>query len=160
MRALSRATNEPQKVQSFHIFIYGIEAWVLKRKQNICMLNKEWLWTVFKKIRNNSFTFVLVLNYLSTTLRENWCIDPYFLLTSAVAACELSASRPCRFTFGERPTCTHWIECWADPRVGLDDLEKRTFLTLPGLELRPLRRPARSQSLCWLRHPRSLIYCE
>jgi hypothetical protein len=28
-----------------------------------------------------------------------------------------------------------------DPRAGLDDLEKRKFLTLPGLELRPLGRP-------------------
>jgi hypothetical protein len=28
----------------------------------------------------------------------------------------------------------------------LDDLEKRKFLTLPGLELRPLGRPARRQS--------------
>jgi hypothetical protein len=29
-----------------------------------------------------------------------------------------------------------------DLRAGLDDLEKRKFLTLPGLELRPLGRPA------------------
>jgi hypothetical protein len=34
-----------------------------------------------------------------------------------------------------------------DPRVGLEDVEKRKFLILPGLELRPLGRPARSQSL-------------
>jgi hypothetical protein len=33
------------------------------------------------------------------------------------------------------------------PRAGLDDMEKRKFLTLPGLELRPLGSPARSQSL-------------
>jgi hypothetical protein len=31
-----------------------------------------------------------------------------------------------------------------DLRAGLDDLEKRKFLTLPGLELRHLGRPARS----------------
>jgi hypothetical protein len=31
-----------------------------------------------------------------------------------------------------------------DLRASLDDLEKRKFLTLPGLELRPLGRPARS----------------
>jgi hypothetical protein len=31
-----------------------------------------------------------------------------------------------------------------DLRAGLDDLEKRKFLTLPGLELLPLDRPARS----------------
>jgi hypothetical protein len=29
------------------------------------------------------------------------------------------------------------------PRTGLDDTEKRKFLPLPGLELRPLGRPAR-----------------
>jgi hypothetical protein len=29
-----------------------------------------------------------------------------------------------------------------DPRAGLDDTEKWKFLTLPGLELRPLGRPA------------------
>jgi hypothetical protein len=34
-----------------------------------------------------------------------------------------------------------------DPRAGLDDLKKRKFLTLPGLELRLLGRSARSQSL-------------
>jgi hypothetical protein len=32
------------------------------------------------------------------------------------------------------------------PRASPDDM-KRKFLTLPGLELRPLGRPARSQSL-------------
>jgi hypothetical protein len=29
-----------------------------------------------------------------------------------------------------------------DPRAGLDNVEKRKFLKLPGLELRPLGRPA------------------
>jgi hypothetical protein len=33
------------------------------------------------------------------------------------------------------------------PRTGLDDMEKRKFLALPRLELRPLGRPASSQSL-------------
>jgi hypothetical protein len=32
---------------------------------------------------------------------------------------------------------------WVDLRAGLDDLEKRKFLALPGLELRRLGRPAR-----------------
>jgi hypothetical protein len=31
-----------------------------------------------------------------------------------------------------------------DPRTALDDVEKRKCLTLPGFELRPLSRPARS----------------
>jgi hypothetical protein len=28
--------------------------------------------------------------------------------------------------------------CWVGPRIGLDYLEKRKFLALPGLELRPV----------------------
>jgi hypothetical protein len=44
-----------------------------------------------------------------------------------------------------------------DPRAGLDDMEERKFLTLPELELRPLGRLARSQSLYRLRYPGSLI---
>jgi hypothetical protein len=42
---------------------------------------------------------------------------------------------------------------WVDPGVGLDDVKKRKFLTLPGLELRPLGRPTRGQSLYRLRYP-------
>jgi hypothetical protein len=53
---------------------------------------------------------------------------------------------------GERATGTHWIGGWVGPRAGLDAVEKRKFLTLPGLELRPLCRPARSQSLYRLRY--------
>jgi hypothetical protein len=30
---------------------------------------------------------------------------------------------------------THWIGGWVNPIAGLDDVEKRNFLTLPGLEL-------------------------
>jgi hypothetical protein len=40
-----------------------------------------------------------------------------------------------------------------DPRAGLDDVEKRKFLSIPGLEHRPLDRPSRSQSLYRLRYP-------
>jgi hypothetical protein len=42
---------------------------------------------------------------------------------------------------------TRWIGGWMDPRAGLDDMEKRKILTLSGLELRPLGRPAPSQML-------------
>jgi hypothetical protein len=38
------------------------------------------------------------------------------------------------------------------PRADMDDVDKRKFLTLQGLELRPLGRPARSQSLYRLRY--------
>jgi hypothetical protein len=58
-------------------------------------------------------------------------------LTSALVGGEWSASCPCRLTSGERARSTHWIEGWMGPRAGLDEVEKRKFLTLPGLELRP-----------------------
>jgi hypothetical protein len=47
----------------------------------------------------------------------------------------------------ERAPSTHWILGWVNPKAGLDNLEKRKFLTLSGLELRPLGHPARSQVL-------------
>jgi hypothetical protein len=64
--------------------------------------------------------------------------------TSAQAGGEWSASRPGRFNPGE-----------SSPQTGLDDVDKRKFLTLPGLELRPLGRPARSRSLYRLSYPGS-----
>jgi hypothetical protein len=42
-----------------------------------------------------------------------------------------------------------------DPRAGLDDVEKTKFFTLQRLELLPLGRPARSQSVYRLRYPGS-----
>jgi hypothetical protein len=66
----------------------------------------------------------------------------YIFLTSALVGGEWSTSRPGRFTSGKRAPGTHWIGGWVDLRAALDDLEKRKFLTLPGLELRPLGRPA------------------
>jgi hypothetical protein len=68
------------------------------------------------------------------------CIDPRF---HYLGISEMAALRPNRYTPGERAPGTHWIGDWVNPRTGLDDMEKRLFLTLPGLELPPLRRPAR-----------------
>jgi hypothetical protein len=72
-------------------------------------------------------------------------VSIHIFLTSALTGGEWSASRPGRFTSGERAFSTHWIGGWVDPRTGLDDVEKRKFLTLPGLEIRPLGSPSRSQ---------------
>jgi hypothetical protein len=36
---------------------------------------------------------------------------------------------------------SHWLFGWVDPRPGLDDVKKRMFLTLPGLELQPIASP-------------------
>jgi hypothetical protein len=79
----------------------------------------------------------------------------HIFLTSTLAVGEWSASRPGRFTPEERAPGTHWIGGWVDPRDGLGYLEKRKFLTTPELELRPLRLPARSQSIYQVRYPGS-----
>jgi hypothetical protein len=84
-------------------------------------------------------------------------VKVHIFLTSAPVGGEWSASRPCRFTLGERAPSTHWIGGWVDLRAGLDYVEKRKFLTLSGLELRLLGRPARSQSLYRLHYPRLII---
>jgi hypothetical protein len=64
-------------------------------------------------------------------------VQIHVFLISAVVGGEWSVSRPGRFTRGERAHGTHWIAGWVEPRTGLDDVEKRKFLTVPGLELRP-----------------------
>jgi hypothetical protein len=81
-------------------------------------------------------------------------VEIHMFLFSALAGGEWSASRLCRLTPEERAPDTHWIGGWVDPRAGLDDLETK-FLSLPGLELRPFSRPARSQSLYRLSYPDS-----
>lgn len=40
---------------------------------------------------------------------------------------------------GERAADTHWIRDCVDPRVGLYCVKKRNFLTLVGIEIRPLQ---------------------
>jgi hypothetical protein len=65
-----------------------------------------------------------------------WMYRSTFFLTSAIVGGDRSASRPSRFTPGERAPGAHWIGDWVDPRAGLDDMEKK-FLNLPGLELDP-----------------------
>jgi hypothetical protein len=59
---------------------------------------------------------------------------------------------------GERAPGNHWIGVWVGPRVDLDGVEKRKFLTLLGLELRTLCLQARSQSLYRLHYPGSSSY--
>jgi hypothetical protein len=73
-------------------------------------------------------------------------VEIHVLFTSALVQGKWSASRPGRFIPGEIAG-THWIGGWVGLRAGLDDVEKRKLLTLPGFELRPLGRPARSQTL-------------
>jgi hypothetical protein len=103
---------------------------------------------------------VPVLNELSTTPWKRMgsgCIDPHFLDLGTSWRWAVN-SRPGRFTPRERAPGVHWIGGWLDPRAGVDDVEKRKFLILPGLELQPLGRPARSQSLYRPRYPGFSIF--
>jgi hypothetical protein len=68
---------------------------------------------------------------------------------------EWSAPRPGHLTPGEKALDTHRGGGWMDPTAGLDDVEKRKFLILPGLELRCLGSPVRSQPLYRIRYPGS-----
>jgi hypothetical protein len=79
----------------------------------------------------------------------------HVFLTSALGGGEWSASCPGRFTSEERAPGTYWMGGCVGPKCGLDDVEKSKILRLPGLELRPLGRPARSQPLYRLRYPGS-----
>jgi hypothetical protein len=51
------------------------------------------------------------------------------ILTSALDEGEWLVSGPSRLN-----PSTHWTGGWVGPRAGLDDVEKRNFLTLPGLQ--------------------------
>jgi hypothetical protein len=82
------------------------------------------------------------------------CGAPPFL-TSTLDGSEWSASHPGRFTTWEGAPDIHSIGGCVGPRAGLDDFEKRKFLTVPGLELRPFGRPACSESLYRLSYPGS-----
>jgi hypothetical protein len=53
-----------------------------------------------------------------------WYSSTHFL-TSALDGDEWLASRPGRFTPGERAPGTHWIGGWVDPRAVLDAVVKR-----------------------------------
>jgi hypothetical protein len=114
---------------------------------------------LFTKHVKSKGKFVPVLSELSPTpwRRIGGGYIDHIFLTSALVGGEWSASRPGRFTPG-----IHWIGGWVDRRAGLDDFEKRKFLTLQGLKLRPLCHPAPSQSLYRLHYPGSstkhLIY--
>jgi hypothetical protein len=85
----------------------------------------------------------------------SWCINPrlrHYLELSGQLQAPAAFPPP-----GKEPSANHWIRGWVGPGIGLDDMEKRKSLTLPGLELRSLCHPGRNQSLCWLRYPGSRI---
>jgi hypothetical protein len=74
----------------------------------------------------------------------------HIFLTSVLVEGEWSASRPGVVSPPPRKI-SHWVGGWVSPNACLDDVEKRKFFSLSGLELRTLGRVARSQSLYRLR---------
>jgi hypothetical protein len=62
-------------------------------------------------------------------------VQIHIFLTSAVVGGELSVSRSCLFITGEKASGTQWIGGWVGPRTGLDDMDKRKYLLLPGLKI-------------------------
>jgi hypothetical protein len=68
-------------------------------------------------------------------------------VTSELVGGEWPTSRTGLFTPGERFSGICWLGGLVGPRAGLDYMEKEQFLTIPGLELGPIRHQARSQSL-------------
>jgi hypothetical protein len=55
-------------------------------------------------------------------------VQIHVFLNSALEEGKWSASRPCRFTPGERAPGTHWVGGWVGPRVGLDAVKKINIL--------------------------------
>jgi hypothetical protein len=92
---------------------------------------------------------------------EEWkYIAPTFF-TSALDGSEWWASRPGRFTPGERAPNIHVIGGWVDPRAGLDAMEKRN-LAPAGIPT-PAVQPLAGRSTDWpcrneLLYVRSVCY--
>jgi hypothetical protein len=91
-------------------------------------------------------TLVYLTMFFFKSICNIRCIDPHFLDLGTSWRWTVSFTPRPLYPRGKSPGA-HWIGSWVNPRACVDDLEKRKFLTLSRLKLRPLGRPARSQSL-------------
>jgi hypothetical protein len=119
LSAIVHVVNVPQKV---HILGYSP---FCTRLETVTLQNKA-----KKKVK--------VVSVLSSALchEDIWgsgVTAPPFL-TSAIGGGEWSPSRTGCFTPGEIVPGTHWVGGWVGPRAGLDIVEKRIILPLPGFE--------------------------
>jgi hypothetical protein len=85
---------------------------------------------------------------------RGWCIDPRVLDPGTSWRWVVSFTPRPLYSLGKSP-CYPLDRRLDEPRTGLDDVEKRKMLPLPGLELRTVVHLARSQSLYRLRCPGS-----
>jgi hypothetical protein len=85
----------------------------------------------FKGVRENCPCDLLIKHYTECVWGSGR-IDPHFLDLGTCWRWVVSFT-PVPLYPGESAPGTHWIRGWVGPRTGLDDVEKRKFLTLPGL---------------------------
>jgi hypothetical protein len=123
--------------------------------QNINLFAKLIIWkldmTVFPPTLSASISKHCHIN-VKVTLSPCYAMNTYGTL--GVQICNFltwaivgGASRPCRFTLGERTPGTQWIGGWVGPRAGMDDVENRKILILTGTRTSTPRSPSHSQSL-------------
>jgi hypothetical protein len=85
------------------------------------------------------------------------CIDPHVLDLGTSWRWVVSFMPWPLYPRGKSPPDTHCIGSWMGPRTDLDDVERK-IVSLLRLEIRPLGRPARSQSLYRLSYCGSLPF--
>jgi hypothetical protein len=84
-------------------------------------------------------------------------VEIHLFFTSAIVGGEWLASRPGRFTTGERARDTHWVGDLVGSRAGLDVVKGRNILSIAGLKLRSIGLPPLSQWLYRLYYPGSVF---
>jgi hypothetical protein len=97
----------------------------------------------------------LCLTNYALSHKDVWgseCINPPFLNLGTRWRWVVNSTTLPLYPRWKSPGTTR-IGGWVGPRVGLDNVEKRKFLTLPVVEHRPLGRSVRRQSLYRLRYP-------
>jgi hypothetical protein len=82
----------------------------------------------------------------------NGCVNPHFLDLGTSWMWVVTFTPLPLYPLGESLRYL-WIGGRVGPTAGLDGVEKRKFMILPGIELGPLGRQARSQLLYRLRYP-------
>jgi hypothetical protein len=133
--------------------------WLKLSIQENHLLSIQWVLLRWSKGKSNckvKLSLCLIISALRyECLWRSGCIDPHFLDLGTSFRWVVSFTPRPLYPWGKSPG-VHWRGGWVDTQVGLDDLEKRKLLTLPGFELRSLGRPALSQSLYRLWYPGQL----
>jgi hypothetical protein len=138
------------------VFVCPVQIQVLR----CCDGQLRELWTVYEQDSeiHKKVNLSLCLHNHAALNEDVWgsgCIDPYFLDLDSSWRWIVSFTPRSLYPRGKSLRCP-LDRSLGGPRSGLEDVEKREFLTLPGLELRPLGRPAHCQLLYRLRCTSSL----